>query len=114
MRCPACNIELRIKRSYTSTEDGNAVTVQELHCLNPQCSRYSETYPTKILKHKHHQSQSEYETCDCGTVLMKADNTSYSLPDNSEYTLKDGKGLTIKCPECEKTHQFDVEGKTQK
>ena len=112
MICPRCKIQLRIKNSCTETRDEAAVTVQELHCVNPQCPLKSDAVPVKILEHRHEQRRDDctFERCSgCGIILMKSNDRSYSV--SGKFTL-DGGGLTINCPNCEQENRFYVDGKT--
>nr|DAK54877.1 MAG TPA: Ogr/Delta-like zinc finger protein [Caudoviricetes sp.] len=53
MKCPLCNIEMSIQRSYTEVTGDNSpdtetqvFTVQELTCRNKQCSNYGKIVET--------------------------------------------------------------------
>lgn len=111
MNCPACGLELRIKKSYTASEGGRAVTVQQLFCLNPQCKRRSEKFPVKLLRHTHDESGEKAEVCECGAVLMLYEGGGYSLPRAGEYTLGADGWLTVICPDCGTPCRLDVGGR---
>lgn len=57
MKCPICDVEAMIGRSYTSVEGDNSpdtetrvFTVQEFWCRNKQCENYGR--PIGIKKHQ--------------------------------------------------------------
>lgn len=57
MKCPLCDVEMSIQKSYTKVEGDNSpltetkvYTVQELTCRNKQCSNYGKMVET--LEHQ--------------------------------------------------------------
>lgn len=46
MKCPKCQVELRITRSRNVEEDGKLVIEQDLTCMNRVCPNYNTVVET--------------------------------------------------------------------
>ena len=97
MLCPQCNVELRIKASYTEIKDDTAQTVQELYCVNRECPLRSDVIPVKVIRHIHEETVPDrLILCDCGTPLARETKEGYK---NHEGKVVD----SVICPTCNKS-----------
>jgi len=108
MECPSCKIQLLIRKSFTNTHDGKVFTVQELHCINPQCPLRSDSIPVAIVEHEHpaiRQSYSLHGCTNCGVNLLRTEGDGYEAIGECEE--KDGE-VVIVCPNCGTNNQYRV------
>ena len=55
MDCEKCGVMLRIGQSATVVEEGKAVTVQRLYCVNPECANGQSRAVVEELRHVHEE-----------------------------------------------------------
>ena len=114
MDCPQCKLELFIKNSYTTVEDGKAVTIQDLYCRNKQCSFGRTDTMVKQIKHKQGGQPDKLDDliiCD-NTILAKVGENSYFIPEYVESEIS-GTEAAVKCPQCGNYYSFSIDEKTE-
>lgn len=116
MVCPSCKVQLRIGRSYTTVEDGNAVTVQEMVCRNPQCPYHKANAPVQRIRHVHKEPAKDAEAdavkMHCDHTLARIDAKTFFVPPELDSGVT-GDVLSVKCPVCGEWQWYDVTGRTR-
>lgn len=113
MECPLCQVALRIKSSLSTVENGKAVTVQDLICINKKCEYGKRNAVVKRIRHVAPEAHADerYKFCCDGLLAFIGDETYYPAP-NVQYSESDTT-LTVPCPTCGTVHRFDITGKTR-